>query len=228
MQRFAPVNDEVTLLTESGRGFPRRNTRSTKHGLFGSRQVIIFDRHDCKDFHSPGRPVLTKDGGRMERHRDPGFLLTDLAQLYTKRFEARARGLSLTLSECKALAVLANFEGVSQKRLAEISEIRPAHLVRILDRMEAGGWAERRSHPRDRRAHSLAMTESAKAVLQSISVVIDETHADALKGFTGDELETLMELLRRVHANLSATPPLAAQPTYPNLDSAVAGARSVR
>jgi DNA-binding MarR family transcriptional regulator len=164
----------------------------------------------------------------MEWHRDPGFLLNDVAQLYTRRFEERARGLSLTLAQCKTLAVLAAFEGVNQKRLAEISEITPAHLVRILDRIEAGGWAQRRSHPRDRRAHSLAMTESAQAVVQSIWVVINETHADALKGFTSDELETLMELLRRVHANLAATQPLAAQPTYPDLDSAVAGARSAR
>jgi len=164
----------------------------------------------------------------MEWNRDPGFLLNDVAQLYTRRFEERARGLSLTLAQCKALAVLANFEGVNQKRLAEISEITPAHLVRILDRMEAGGWAERRSDPRDRRAHSLAMTESAKTVLESIWVVINETQADALKGLTSDEFETLMELLRRVHANLSATPPLPAEPTYSDLDSAVASARSVR
>jgi hypothetical protein len=72
------------------------------------------------------------------------------------------------------------------------------------------------------------MTESAKAVLQSIGVVIDDTHADALKGLTRDEFETLMELLRRVHANLSATQPLDAQSAYSGADSAVTGAGSVR
>jgi len=164
----------------------------------------------------------------MEWHRDPGFLLSDVAHLYTRRFEERARGLSLTLAQCKALAVLANFEGVNQRRLAEITEVTPGHLVRILDRMEAGGWAERRSHPRDRRAHSVAMTESAKAVVESIGVVINETQADALKGLTRDEFETLMELLRRVHANLSAAQPLDAQPAYADADSAVAGAGSMR
>jgi DNA-binding MarR family transcriptional regulator len=164
----------------------------------------------------------------MEWHRDPGFLLTDVAHLYSRRFEERARGLSLTLAQCKALAVLANFEGVNQKRLAEITEVTPGHLVRILDRMEAGGWAERRSHPRDRRAHSLAMTDSAKAVLESIGVVINETHADALRGFTSDEFETLMELLRRVHANLSAAQPLDAERAFSGADSAVAGAGSAR
>jgi len=174
--------------------------------------------------------MLTKNGERMEWDRDPGFLLSDVAQLYTRRFEERARRLSLTMAQCKALAVLANFEGVNQKRLAEISEITPAHLVRILDRMEAGGWAERRSHPRDRRAHSLAMTESAKALLQSIRVVVNETHADALTGFTSDELETLLELLKRVHANLSAAQRLAAEPAYPRADPEVevAAAGSVR
>lgn len=164
----------------------------------------------------------------MDWHGDPGLLLNDVAQLYARRFEERARGLSLTLAQCKALAMLANFEGVNQKRLAEISEITPAHLVRILDRMEAGGWAERRSHPRDRRAHTIAMTESAKALLENIWVVINETHADALKGLTGDELDTLMDLLRRILANLSAARPLAEVSAYADADSAVAGAGSGR
>lgn len=164
----------------------------------------------------------------MEWDRDPGFLLNDVAHLYTRRFEEKARGLSLTLAQCKALAVLASFEGVSQQRLAQISEITPAHLVRILDRMEACGWAVRRSHPRDRRAHTLAMTESARAVLPGIWDVIDETHAEALKGITRAELETLMELLRRVHANLSATQVLAAERACSSADSSLAGTRSVR
>jgi hypothetical protein len=72
------------------------------------------------------------------------------------------------------------------------------------------------------------MTESAKAVLQSIGVVIEDTHADALKGITSDEYETLMELLRRVHANLLATQPLEAESAYSGADSAVEGAGSVR
>jgi MarR family transcriptional regulator, transcriptional regulator for hemolysin len=89
----------------------------------------------------------------MDWHRDLGFLLYDVAQLYTRRFEARARNLSLRQAQCKTLALLANCEGVSQRRLAEICEIDPVRLVRIVDWLEVVGWAERRSDPQDRKAH---------------------------------------------------------------------------
>jgi DNA-binding MarR family transcriptional regulator len=140
----------------------------------------------------------------MDWHQHLGFLLDDVAHLYTRRFEGRAQELALTLTQCRALAALAHCGGVSQKRLAEISETDPARLVRILDRLEAVGWAERRSDPQDRRAHSLAITESAKPVVQSIWQIVRNTNTEALQGFTSDELHLLMDLLERVHANLWA------------------------
>jgi MarR family transcriptional regulator, transcriptional regulator for hemolysin len=133
-----------------------------------------------------------------------GFLLDDVACLYARRFEEHARGLSLTLHQCKALAVLANCEGVSQRRLSETSAIVPTSLVRILDRLEAGGWVERRPDPLDRRAHLLTTTESAKPVVQGIWRVVSKTNAEALNDFAIRDLPLLAELLARVHANLVA------------------------
>jgi DNA-binding MarR family transcriptional regulator len=140
----------------------------------------------------------------MDWHRDLGFLLYAVGHLYTRRFEGRARELSLRLAQCKALAVLANCEGVSQRRLAEISEIDPVRLGRILDRLEVVGWTERRSDPRDRRAHVLVLTQSAKPVVERAWEMGRDTSAEALKGVTSDELHLLMDLLVRVHANLLA------------------------
>jgi DNA-binding MarR family transcriptional regulator len=108
--------------------------------------------------------------------------------------------------------VLAQCEGVSQKRLAEISEVDPARLVRILDRLEAVGWAERRSDPQDRRAHLLTITESAKPIVQRIWQIVGNTNTEALKGLTSDELHLLTDLLGRAHANLLALEALNPEP----------------
>lgn len=144
----------------------------------------------------------------MDGHPNFGFLLKDVARLYTRRFEERAQALSLTLAQCKALAVLAKNEGVSQKRLAELSEIDPMSLVRILDRMEADGWVERRSDPEDRRARSLVVTEKARPIIDQIWQVAGETRAEALAGLAAAERTVLVELLGRVHANLAGLKPL--------------------
>jgi MarR family transcriptional regulator for hemolysin len=148
----------------------------------------------------------------MDSHQHFGFLLDEVARLYTKRLEAHARGLSLTLTQCKALAVLANCEGVCQQRLAQISQIDPMRLVRILDRLEAFGLAERRSDPQDRRAHVLAITESAKPVVRRIWQIVGDTDTEVVMGLAGGELHLLMKLLERIHANLLALEGLSPEP----------------
>jgi MarR family transcriptional regulator, transcriptional regulator for hemolysin len=145
---------------------------------------------------------------RMDRFANLGFLLKDVSRLYTRRFEERAHGLALTLPQCKALAYLSKNEGVSQKRLAELIEIDPMSLVRILDRMEADGWVQRRSAPEDRRARSLMLTEKAKPILDHISRLAAETRAEVLEGLATEERAKLIELLERLHTNLLALKPL--------------------
>jgi len=147
----------------------------------------------------------------IDRLRTLGFLLKDVTRLYTRRFEERAQGLSLTLAQCKALSYLEGNEGVSQKRLAELTELDPMSLVRILDRMEADGWVERRSDPEDRRARSLCLTAKAKPILEHIATLAKETRAEALQGLSEEERTQLTKLLARVHENLSSQKPRSAQ-----------------
>ena len=144
----------------------------------------------------------------MHEHPTLGFLLKDVTRLYTRRFEERAQALSLTLPQCKALTYLARNEGVSQKRLAELIEIDPMSLVRILDRMEADGWVERRADPQDRRARCLVVTERARPIIDLIWQIVAETRAETLTGLADEERDQLLELLERVHVNLLALTPL--------------------
>jgi MarR family transcriptional regulator for hemolysin len=141
----------------------------------------------------------------MDKLQEVGFRLDEVARLYTRRFEQRAQTLSLQMAQCKALVLLAENEGVSQTRLSQISEIEPARLVGILDRLEAGGWAQRRWRPGDRRARSLAVTENAKPLLDLISNVISDTYVEALQGVSIEEIGTMVKVLTRVHSNLSTT-----------------------
>jgi MarR family transcriptional regulator, transcriptional regulator for hemolysin len=152
----------------------------------------------------------------MDRLRTIGFLLKDVTRLYTRRFEEHAQDLSLTLAQCKALSYLERHEGVSQKRLAELTELDPMSLVRILDRMEADGWVERRPDPQDRRARTLWLTAQARPVLERIEMMARETRAEALKGFAENEREQLARLLARVHENLSSLKPCGDEPPAEN------------
>lgn len=141
----------------------------------------------------------------MDRMRNFGFTLKNIERLYTKRFEALAQELSLTLPQCKALFLLSRNEGISQKRLAELSEIEPMTLVRILDRMESDGWVERRPDPNDRRARTLYVTSGATPVLAQIDKLSAQMRTEALSGLGSEQRTQLMGLLEHVYQNLLAT-----------------------
>src|SRR5207302_9486649 len=89
---------------------------------------------------------------RHELDSSFGFLLHDIARLMRKRFDQRARNLNLTRAQWQVVAHLARHEGINQAGLAEIIEIEPITLGRLIDRMEEAGWVERRPNPSDRRA----------------------------------------------------------------------------
>ncbi len=134
--------------------------------------------------------------------RNLGFLLHDVARLMRKRFEQNARDLRLTRSQCQVLAHLARNEGIPQGALADILEVEPITLTRILDRLEAGGLVERRPHPTDRRIRQLYLTADAHPLLGDIFTIGAATRAEALDGVPEAERDLLFDILATMKANL--------------------------
>jgi MarR family transcriptional regulator for hemolysin len=167
----------------------------------------------------------------MDKIANFGYLLKDLGRLYARRFEERAEALQLTLPQCKALGYLARNEGISQTRLAELAELDPMSLVRILDHMEAEGWVERRPDPSDRRARCLYMQDKARAIMQEMLRLADETRTEFLADLKSDDAERLIDMLERIHATARALEPLPAPPPDSTLEKSLkraAGARDRR
>src|SRR5258705_13669945 len=84
-----------------------------------------------------------------------GFLLHDVARLLRRRFEQNARDSGLTRSQWQVLAYLANNEGINQSGLADLLEIEPITLGRIIDKLQVRGLIERHPDPSDRRGGAL-------------------------------------------------------------------------
>ena len=135
--------------------------------------------------------------------RSFGFLLHDIARLLRKRYEQRARPFGLTRAQWQILAHLQRHEGVNQSGLAEIIEIEPVTVGRLIDRMEEAGWVERRADPGDRRAHRLFLTARARPMLERCHNLAEELRAEAFTGISEGEREILTALLMRIRSNLS-------------------------
>ena len=132
-----------------------------------------------------------------------GFVLHEAARLLSKRFDQKARAIGLTRAQCSVLFRLSMQEGMNQARLAELMEVEPISLARLLDRMEQAGWVERRADPADRRARRLYMTAKAKPVLERMLAVGLETRGEALAGISQADRDRMIDLLIQVRRNLS-------------------------
>jgi MarR family transcriptional regulator, transcriptional regulator for hemolysin len=144
----------------------------------------------------------------VDLDRSFGFLVTDVARLFGRRFSHHGKRLGLTRAQCRTLGYLARNEGINQAGLADVLEIRPMTLVRQIDRMEDAGWIERRPDPADRRARRLYLTDKARPILGRIWDVANETRDEALARLTATERGQLIDLLCRVHATLSEREPV--------------------
>jgi MarR family transcriptional regulator, transcriptional regulator for hemolysin len=131
-----------------------------------------------------------------------GFLVSDVARLWRKRFEQRAASLGFTRSQWQVMVRLAKNEGIHQAALAEILEVEPISLVRILDKLEARGLIERRQHPRDRRVWLLYLTPEAHPSLSLLRDISEAARSEVLAGITEEDQERLSDILTRVKLNL--------------------------
>jgi MarR family transcriptional regulator, transcriptional regulator for hemolysin len=140
----------------------------------------------------------------MDALLSAGFSLSEAGRLYVRHFEDHSRRLALDFTQSRALIVLSENEGVTQQRLSELTAIASPWLVRTLDRLQAIGLTQRRPRSADRRAHSLAITEDARAVLPLLWNIVGESLGETLRGLSDDETAILIKALHRVIENLTA------------------------
>ena len=131
-----------------------------------------------------------------------GFVLHDVGRLMRKRFEQQAAHLGFTRSQWLVLLHLAKNEGIHQAGLAEILEVEPITLVRILDKLESRGLIERRQHPTDRRLWLLFLDPKAHSSLETLHAIGEVTRAEALAGLSAADRAALLRMLDAVKANL--------------------------
>jgi DNA-binding MarR family transcriptional regulator len=122
-----------------------------------------------------------------------------------RNFNRHVSELGLTQAQWQALAHISRREGLSQSALADLIEVQPITVARLIDRMEASGWIERRPDASDRRAVQLFLTPKAEPILDEMWVRAARTRAMALGNITDDERNTLLDILTRMRTNLCTT-----------------------
>jgi len=131
-----------------------------------------------------------------------GFMISDVARLMRTVFDRRVRRLGLTRAQWLALTRLHRRPGASQSELADMMEVEKATVGRLIDRLEAKGWVERRAQAGDRRVNRVYLTAEAERLHMRIWRIAEATVEDALAELSRREAAQLRKLLGRVKSRL--------------------------
>lgn len=131
------------------------------------------------------------------------FELNSVAHLMRRNFDRRARAHGLSRSNWMVLWQLGREEGLKQAALAERLGVAPISLARQIDKLEQEQLVERRRDATDRRCFRLYLTPQAEPALNLMRRLGEETRAQALAGFSEDQILQLQTLLSRMRCNLS-------------------------
>jgi MarR family transcriptional regulator, transcriptional regulator for hemolysin len=135
--------------------------------------------------------------------RDLMFLLHDVARLIRVDADKRARAHGMTRAQWGILIWLERQSGLSQKELAEILEVEPITVARLIDRLESRGMVERRPDPKDRRIWRLHLCPPAIPVLREIARQREQMRALVTDGLDEATIDTMMEALHTMKMTLT-------------------------
>ena len=131
------------------------------------------------------------------------YLLHDVARLIRTRADQRARGRGMTRAQWVILSRLERLPGQTQNDLAEIIEVEPITIARLVDRLEAHGLLERRADPKARRVWRLHLTAAAEPVLRDIHRHKRELRDEITEGVDPALIDKVIEGLLKMKANLT-------------------------
>src|SRR6202045_1536253 len=136
------------------------------------------------------------------RNREFGFILNDVARLLRTYADYRAAQFGMTRAQWAVLVRLDRAEGLNQSELAEMLDLQPISLTRLLDGLAESGLIERRPDPDDRRAKRLFLTPAARPLLERLTELGEDLMATALAGLEPSEIAALLGSLTAVKENL--------------------------
>jgi MarR family transcriptional regulator, transcriptional regulator for hemolysin len=136
--------------------------------------------------------------------REIAVSIVDVARMLRTYADQRARQFGISRAQWTVLMRLDRSEGLNQSELAEILDLQPISLTRLLDRLAGNGLIERRPDPNDRRANRLYLTPAARPLLKQLTSLGEDVMQIVLQNVDESAQEQLLRNLDTMKSNLRA------------------------
>jgi MarR family transcriptional regulator for hemolysin len=138
----------------------------------------------------------------LPANREIAFTIIDVARMLRTYADQRARQFGISRAQWTVLVRLDRSEGLKQSELADILDLQPISLTRLLDRLAENGLIERRADPNDRRANRLYLKPAARPLLEQLAALGQDMMATVLEGLAPEAVERMLNDLGRAKDNL--------------------------
>jgi MarR family transcriptional regulator for hemolysin len=134
--------------------------------------------------------------------REIAFNISDVARMLRTYADQRAREFGMTRAQWAVLSRVERYEGLKQVELADMLDLQPITLTRLIDRLCESGLIERRADPDDRRVKRLYLTAAAAPVLDGLMRLGKDMMTGVLAGIDATGIEQLHANLLTLKTNL--------------------------
>ncbi|HTI02794.1 MAG TPA: MarR family transcriptional regulator [Acidisoma sp.] len=140
---------------------------------------------------------------KVPHEEDLLFLIGDTARLIGTYADRIARSRGMSKAQWVLLLKLARHPGLSQKDLAQMMEVEPITVGRLVDRLASHGLVERVPDEQDRRVWRLHLLPAAEPVLDELAERRKEIVAMVCAGIDDAMAETMRQGLVRAKTNVT-------------------------
>lgn len=135
-------------------------------------------------------------------HRDLAFLINDVGRMLRTYADQEARRYEMTRAQWALLKRVESNEGLKQSELADMLDLQPITITRLVDRLCENGLIERRADPNDRRAKRLFLTPAAQPLMDRLDTLGHDLMNAILEGLEPDKTDAALTYLGAMKNNL--------------------------
>ena len=138
----------------------------------------------------------------MEKYKEHSIprLIMGIGRHLRMRLDKNLSKNNLTISQFKVLAYLWEHseQKINQKVIHEFLEIKPSSLTKLIRILQSKNLIRKETDPDDSRSKIIKLTEKGMEIKRICRKNIAESEAYLLQDFSGDEINSLTELLLKI------------------------------
>ena len=171
------------------------------YGEYIYEQAAERSQNSCFVYERGDSVFCEKEDGKEKQSSFLTLFMKVDRHFMTKCF-GQMQELGIYPGQIPVLGLVAKKDGLSQRELAKILNIKPPTVNVSVQRLEKAGFLYKKPDEKDQRVVRIYVTEKGKSLSKQIEKVVKESEAKVVEGFSEVEICLMKRFLKQMIANM--------------------------